>query len=126
VIDRDRRFIDASIRDQFAGSLNTEEAFREGHDQEPRRHYLLGHAGNRLIAVEPHSAKTDEVQTVINKKNALKQQIQDHPRDGRTINIWLWVSSGQVCFPRGSKHEIKPSQAGIKFAGRLVMLKHLS
>lgn len=97
-----------------------------GHDQEPRWDYLLGHAGNRLIAVEPHSVKTDEVQTIINKKNALKQQIQDHLRDGKTINMWFWVASGRVCFPRGSKHEIKLSQAGIKFVGRLVMSKHLS
>jgi hypothetical protein len=30
VSDRDRQFIDASIRNQFADSLNTDEAFREG------------------------------------------------------------------------------------------------
>lgn len=125
VKDKDKPFIDASIRTQFADSLDTDEAFRVGRDQEPRWDYLLGHESGRLVAVEPHSAKTDEVDAVINKKKALHRQLQDHLRDGKVISTWLWVASGTVCFPRGSKHEIKLSQAGIKFVGRRVMPKHL-
>jgi hypothetical protein len=125
VKDKDKPFIDASIRTQFADSLDTDEAFRVGRDQEPRWDYLLGHEKVGLVAVEPHSAKTDEVDAVVNKKKALQQQLQDHLMDGKVISTWLWVASGTVCFPRGSKHEIKLSQAGIKFVGRRVMAKHL-
>lgn len=126
VKDKDKKFIDASIRTQFADSLDTDEAFRVGRDQEPRWDYLLGHENRSLIAVEPHAAKTDEIQAVINKKVSLKQQLDGHLKDGKHISKWLWVASGTVCFPRGSKHEIKLSQSGIRFVGRCVMTKHLS
>ena len=126
VKDKDKKFIDASIRTQFADSLDTDESFRVGCDQEPRWDYLLGHENRSLIAVEPHSAKTDEIEKVINKKKALRQQLDGHLKDGRHISKWLWVASGTVCFPRGSKHEILLSQAGIKFVGRCVLAKHLS
>lgn len=124
VKDKDKPFIDSSIRIQFSDSLDTDEAFRAGHDQEPRWDYLLGHERG-IVAVEPHSAKTDEVDAVVKKKKALQQQLHGHLKDGRTIATWLWVASGTVCFPRGSKHEIKLSQSGIKFVGRRVMAKHL-
>ncbi|MCS5692125.1 hypothetical protein NZK33_09035 [Cyanobium sp. FGCU-6] len=68
VNDKDKKFIDASIRAQFADSLDTDEAFRVGRDQEPRWDYLLGHENRSLIAVEPYSAKTDEIDAVINKR----------------------------------------------------------
>jgi hypothetical protein len=123
--DNDKRFLDASIRTQFADSLDTDEAFRVGRDQEPRWDYLLGHKNRSLIAVEPHSAKTDEIQAVINKKRALTRQLNGHLKDRTDVSKWLWVASGKVCFPRGSRHEFKLSQAGIKFVGRCVLAKHL-
>jgi len=126
VKDKDKKLIDASIRTQFADSLDTDEAFRVGRDQEPRWDYLLGHENRNLIAVEPHSAKTDEIQAVINKKRALRQQLNGHLKDGMHISKWLWVASGPACFPRGSKYEILLSQAGIKFVGRCVLAKHLA
>jgi len=126
VKDKDKKLIDPSIRTQFADSLDTDEAFRVGRDQEPRWDYLLGHENRSLIAVEPHSAKTDEIQAVINKKRALRQQLDGHLKNEMHISKWLWVASGTVCFPRGSRHEIKLSQSGIKFVGRCVQAKHLS
>lgn len=124
--DKDKKFIDASIRAQFADSLDTDEAFRVGHDQEPRWDYLLGHENRSLIAVEPHSAKTDEIQAVINKKMALRQQLNGHLKDGMKISKWLWVASGTVCFPPGSTYEIRLRQVGISFVGRRVMANHVS
>ena len=126
VKDKDKKFIDASIRTQFTDSLDTDEVFRVGRDQEPRWDYLLGHENRSLIAVEPHSAKTDEIQAVINKKRALRQQLNGHLKDGMYISKWLWVASGPVCFSCGSKYEILLSQAGIKFVGRCVLAKHLA
>lgn len=126
VKDKDKKFIDASLRTQFLYSLDTDEVFRVGRDQEPRWDYLLGHENRSLIAVEPHSAKTDEIQSVINKKRALRRQLNGHLKDGMNISKWLWVASGTVCFPRGSKYEILLSQAGIKFVGRCVLAKHLA
>lgn len=54
----DRERFDAAIRSAFADSLELDEAVRQGHDQENRWDYLLGHASSgEVIAVEPHSAK---------------------------------------------------------------------
>jgi hypothetical protein len=130
VKDKDKKFIDASIRSQFADSLNTDEAFRAGHDQEPRWDYLLGHASGRekgqLIAIEPHSAKTDEVNAVIKKKSALRHQLQGHLKDGHPICKWLWVASGRNGFPKDSQHIRRLTQHGITFIGSgFVMAKHL-
>lgn len=125
VKDRDKPFIDSSIRTQFADSIDTDEAFRVGHDQEPRWDYLLGHERGQLVAVEPHRAHTQEIKVVINKKKALQQQLHDHLKDGKTITTWIWVASGTACFTRNSKYQFLLSQAGIKFVGRCVMAKHL-
>ncbi len=126
VKDKDKKFIHASLRTQFHDSLDTDEVFRVGRDQEPRWDYLLGHENRSLIAVEPHSAKTDEIQAVINKMKALEQQLVGHLKRGRRISKWLWVASGTVCFPPGSKYELRLRQVGISFVGRCVMAKHLS
>jgi hypothetical protein len=125
VKDKDKQFIDPSIRTQFVDSIDTDEAFRVGREQEPRWDYLLGHENRSLIAVEPHSAKTDEIQAVISKKRALTRQLNGHLKDGTDISKWLWVASGTICFPRGSIYQLKLSQAGIKFVGRSVLAKHL-
>jgi hypothetical protein len=92
VKDKDKKFINASIRTQFSDSLDTDEAFRVGRDQEPRWDYLLGQENRSLIAVEPHSAKTDEIKAVINKKRALTQQRNGHLKPGMQISKWLWVA----------------------------------
>jgi hypothetical protein len=126
VKDKDKKFIDASIRTQFADSLDTDESFRIGCDQEPRWDYLLGHENRSHIAVEPHSAKTDEVKAVINKKSALRQQLQGHLNDGHSISKWIWVASGRNGFPKDSQYLRRLSQHGITFVGEgCVMAKHL-
>jgi hypothetical protein len=125
VKDKDKKLIDASIRTQFADSLDTDEAFRVGRDQEPRWDYLLGHENRQLIAIEPHSAKTDEINAVINKKRAVLLQLQGHLKENKSISRWLWVASGRVAFPKDSQFQRRLSQHGITFVGSCVMEKHL-
>jgi hypothetical protein len=125
VKDRDKRFIEVSIRAKFTDSLDTDEAFRAGRDQEPRWDYLLGHENRQLIAVEPHSAKTDEINAVINKKRAVLLQLQGHLKENKSISRWLWVASGRVAFPKDSQFQRRLSQHGITFVGSCVMEKHL-
>jgi hypothetical protein len=125
VKDRDKSFIEVSIRAKFTDSLDTDAAFRAGRDQDPRWDYLLGHENRQLIAIEPHSAKTDEINAVINKKRAVLLQLQGHLKENKSISRWLWVASGRVAFPKDSQFQRRLSQHGITFVGSCVMEKHL-
>lgn len=121
-----RAYFDEEIRAAFADSLDADEALRAGLDQENRWDYLLGHAASqRIVAVEPHSAKEDEISTVIKKRSAAIGQLRDHFRDGMKVVKWLWVASGKVHFANTEKARLRLDQNGIEFAGTRVMAKHL-
>lgn len=82
----DRAFFDSAVRQDFADSLDLDAALREKHQQENRWDYLLGHAPSRLlVAVEPHSAKQDEITVVIGKRTNAREQLREHLRDGAHI-----------------------------------------
>lgn len=123
---KDKDFIDPAIRSKFQDSLDTDLAFIESHRQDHRWDYLLGHDSQILVAVEPHSAKTDEISVVISKKAALEKQMSSHLKGGKGISKWLWVASGRTDFQKVSQARITLSQHGISFVGRQVMAKHLS
>lgn len=121
-----RVHLDAPIRRSFEDSLDLDLALQEGHEQENRWDYLLGHAPSaKVIALEPHSAREDAISTVIRKRKAAKQQLTDHWRPGMPISIWLWVASGPVRFADTEKARRRLDQEGIQFVGRQVLKKHL-
>ena len=126
-VDNDHRaYFDIAIRNKFADSLNLDQALLIGHEQENRWDYLLGHTPSRkIIAVEPHSAKQDEISTVINKRKAAIQHLRDHLRDGSKVEKWLWVASGRVHFAKTEKVALQLIQNGIEFVGTRVTSKHL-
>lgn len=121
-----RDYFDVSIRTSFADSLDVDSGLKAGHEQENRWDYLLGHAptGN-IIGVEPHSAKEDEVSTVIRKLRSARDQLHDHLRDGVKVSRWIWVASGGIQFLQVGKTRFELAQAGIHFAGRRVKPKDL-
>ena len=122
----DRNLFEASIRASFDDSLNFDEAMREGHEQENRWDYLLGHALSRqVVAVEPHSAKQDEISTVVKKLAAAKEHARPHLKDGIKVSRWLWVASGNIQFASTEKVVLQLAQKGIDFVGRRVLAKHL-
>lgn len=121
-----RGHFDEAIRSSFADSLDLDEALRAGREQENRWDYLLGHSpSGNVVAVEPHSAKQDEITTVIKKRSAAKEQLRDHLRDGVRIHKWLWVASGKVHFADTEKVRRLLDQNGIEFVGRVLSDKHL-
>lgn len=66
-----RGYFEIAVRPAFADSLDLDEALKQGHEQENRWDYLLGHSpSGDVVAVEPHSAKPDEITTVIKKRSA--------------------------------------------------------
>jgi hypothetical protein len=114
------------VRAEFADSIDIDEALREGRERDNRWDYLLGHsASGTVVAVEPHSARDDEVSTVIAKRTAARDQLKDHLRPGAAVARWLWVASGKVCFANTEKTRLRLDQSGIEFVGKQVQAKHL-
>jgi hypothetical protein len=122
-----RDYIDASIHSEFSDSVDLDEAFRSvGHDQENRWDYLLGHQNSiKVLALEPHSATTHEVTTLIAKKKAALNQLRSNLKQGAHIESWLWVASGKVQFADTEKARRQLDQQGIKFIGKKLLRKHL-
>lgn len=121
-----RDYLDAGIRDQFSDSLELDAAMHLGHEKENRWDYLLGHQpSDEVVAVEPHSAKQDEISTVIKKRQAAIQQLKEHQQNGKTVSKWLWVASGKVHFADTEKARRRLDQSGIEFVGARISAKHL-
>lgn len=124
--EKDKDCFDKSIRKNFLDSLNLDAALLQEFNRDNRWDYLLGHAASRkIIAVEPHSGKDEEISVVIKKKEQAILQIRDHIRDGVKIDRWLWVSSGTVKFSSMDKAAMQLNQKGIEFVGRVVKPKNL-
>lgn len=121
-----RNHFEDTIRSSFADSIDLDEAVRPGREQENRWDYLLGHTpSGAVVAVEPHSAKQDEVTTVINKRRAAREHLKGHLRDNARVMKWLWVASGRVHFADTEKTRRLLDQNGIEFVGTKITAKHL-
>lgn len=121
-----RDHFDTAILSAFADSLELDEAVRHDHEQENRWDYVLGHeVSGELVAVEPHSAKQDQITTVIKKRTAAQEQLKTHLRDGVRVAKWLWVASGKVHFADTEKVRRLLDQNGIEFVGTRVAVRHL-
>lgn len=123
---RHRRYIEGSLRTDFADSLDLDGAMRSGHDQESRWDYLLGYAPTtKVVGLEPHSAREGEISIVIAKRRAASDQLRLHLKAGARIEAWLWVASGRVYFADTEKTRRRLDQNGIRFVGARVHRKHL-
>jgi hypothetical protein len=121
-----RDYFEVAVRPAFADSLDLDEAVMPGHEQENRWDYLLGHSpSGQVVAVEPHSAKQDEITTVIKKRSAAREQLKGHLRDGVWVAKWLWVASGRVHFADTEKVRRLLDQNGVEFVGTKVGNRHL-
>lgn len=120
-----RDCFDNAIRNTFGDSLDLDAALKLGREQENRWDYLLGHTSSReIVAVEPHSAKQDQITTVINKRAAARAQLEGHLKEGVHIAKWLWVASGKVHFARTERVQRQLDQHGIEFVTK-VAEKHM-
>ncbi|MFH2011036.1 MAG: hypothetical protein ABI333_30835 [bacterium] len=121
-----RNCLAVEIRASFGDSLDLDKALVKGHEQENRWDYLLGHTqSGEVIGLEPHTARQDQIRTVIRKKNATMQQLACHLKSGVRITAWLWVASGRVQFAATEKARRRLDQQGIRFVDRKVQSKHL-
>jgi len=122
-----RKFIDKTNRNAFGDSLALDDALRHIHASQNRWDYLLGcgKSGTTVIGLEAHSAKTDEVSTVINKRKAAIDRLAGHVKEGAKVKRRFWVASGAVDFADTEKTRRRLDQNGIEFVGTRLMSKHL-
>ena len=113
-----RKHVDRVIRPDFTDSVDIDASLQAGHEEENRWDYLLGHEpSSSVIGLEPHSAYTGEVATVIAKKKAAREQLRAHLRSGHKVAAWYWVASGRVDFVPHDKVLLRLIQEGITFVG---------
>jgi hypothetical protein len=121
-----KKLVDVNVRASFLDSLEIDEGLKRGNEGSHRWDYLLGDGESSLVVgLEPHSAYTGEVSTVIAKKNAAKGQLRDHLKPGGTIAAWFWVASGKVDFAPHDKVIRRLEQEGITFVGGTLRAKEL-
>jgi hypothetical protein len=121
-----RSYVHESLRSAFADSLDTDDAFRAGHDTENRWDYLLGHESTRrIVGLEPHTASDKEVSAVIKKRARTLEHLGGHLKPGRRVEAWYWVASGAVDFTMMDKAIIRLANNGITFVGRQLLAKIL-
>lgn len=121
-----RSLIESAIRSGFRDSIDIDAALKAGREHENRWDYLLGHGpSGKIVALEPHSAKDDEVGTVIRKRRAALDQLRTHLKSGSRPSKWLWVASGNVYFANTEKTRLRLDQEGIEFIGKCLLAKHL-
>ncbi len=119
-------YVQADVRTAFVESLDLDAAMRDQHPQDNRWDYLLGLGMPAVVvALEPHSAKSDEVTTVITKKQQAERQLGEHLKPGARVGRWYWVASGKVHFAPSGKEPLRLAKAGITFVGTRLQQKHL-
>jgi hypothetical protein len=122
----DRTRIAQDIRPQFADSLDLDSALRARYPTQNRWDYLLGHeTSGQVIGLETHSARSDQISTVIEKRRMAREQLSLHFKPGAKVHKWLWVSSGRAHFADTEKTRRRLDQHGIQFVGSQVLAKHL-
>lgn len=118
-------YLEGSLRQEFADSLNLDMALSGEFPNEPRWDYLVGHRPScKVVGVEVHPAG-GQVSDVIEKKRAACHQLGPHLRDGHGVALWLWVASGSVGFLDMERVRRRLDQAGITFAGSRILAKHV-
>lgn len=120
------QLIDEGIRAHFGDSIDLDAALRSDFPGEHRWDYLVGHTDSAtVVGVEPHSASTSEVSTVINKRECALRQLRPHANPESKVTAWYWVASGRIDFVPHERAVLRLEQAGITFVGSRLRQKHL-
>ncbi len=121
-----RGLMDDAVKVDVADSLDLDAALEAMHPQEHRWDYLVGlETTGKVVAIESHTATDKQVSVVIKKRAAAKRQLRAHLRDGVEPQAWIWVTEGQVGFAQTERAVLQLAQAGITFANRKILAKHL-
>jgi hypothetical protein len=117
----DIRLIAADQRPKIGDSLNLDDAMKHDFPNANRWDYLISVSSvNKIVGVEPHSARDSEISVVIAKKNQAVTFLIDHLPPKHRVAQWFWVSHGAVRFSAMERARRLLDQNGIAFEGRLL------
>ena len=119
-----RALIAQDVGIQIGDSLNLDTAMQPDFPNDHRWDYLLGHSG-KVLGLEPHSAKDDQISTVIDKRKAARDHLNTHLKPGAQVHAWFWVASNRVEFADTERTTRRLDQGGIRFVGKQLQAKHL-
>ena len=116
---KDVNLIHKDARNLVGDSLDLDAATREEFPEDNRWDYLLSIPEmGKIVGLEPHSAKDDQVGVVIKKKKNAETYLRSHFKSGVKVSNWFWVSHGKVSFSRMDPVRRRLDQNGIEFCGR--------
>ena len=116
-----RALITEDLKGTVQDSLDLDSATAAQFPTANRWDYVVAvRASGRLVGIEPHSARDDEIATVIAKKQQATQVLSEHLIAGRRVTAWIWVSSGRVKFSKMDPAIRRLDQNGIRFAGSII------
>lgn len=103
-------------------SVDIDAAMREAWPQAPRWDYGVWYGASRpqVAFIEPHKARSEEVDLVIRKQRWLKDLLAG---TAMPTPRWYWLASGRVLIPRGSSYYRRLIQAGISLEARSITLE---
>ncbi len=121
--DKDRNRISFGDTRRIRGSINLDSSLAESYPNLSRWDYGIGFEKNiktdKVVWLEVHPAKADEVKSMIAKLNWLKNWLQDSAPALRRITLgdspFVWVASGGVAFQKSSQQARILASAGLTF-----------
>jgi hypothetical protein len=100
----DKQHVDAEDTRRLRGSANVDVALAEGHPNDPRWDYAIGHQpinrdGEVIYWIEIHPASGGEITVVLTKLAWLKGWLRQSAPDLHALpRAFVWVSSGKTTF----------------------------
>ncbi len=118
----DRALIAIGQRPKVGDSLDLDQATVTAFPDTHRWDYLLSiPASQKIVGIEPHSARDVEIKVVISKRRNAIEYLRDHLPANLRVAQWFWVSGGSVRFSKMDKARRLLDQNGIRFAGKQLL-----
>jgi hypothetical protein len=115
---KDSQLFSVPGKQMISDSLDLDKAVELQYPNDNRWDYLFSlRTLNKLVAVEPHTAKDDQISVVIEKKKKALIHIRGHFHPQHNIANWIWIPSKKVSFSRMENARRRLDKHGIEFNG---------
>jgi hypothetical protein len=122
VLAKDRSLIEISQRARIGDSIDLDVQLKAAFPNAHRWDYIFSVADTeKIVALEPHTAKDSEISVVILKKRNAADYLRGHLPPKHRVSEWLWVTHGRTAFSKMEPATRRLAQEGIRYVGRGVL-----